>query len=137
MTSTDQPRGRDQVLVAAYIAGATHTDAAQRAGCSERTARRAYERHRDRIVAERDALAALAAARLLAAVPQAAQRLAGLVDSPVPGIALAASRYIMDAALRWRDASEIERRLAELEADRDQPAEQWTPWAGRIEWEAS
>ena len=116
MTNTDRARGRDQVLVAAYIAGATHRDAAERAGCSERTARRAYERHRDRIVAERDEMAERVAAEMLALVPAAADAYRDLVQSNVPGIRLAAARDVVSHALRWRDATEVEARLAALEA---------------------
>jgi hypothetical protein len=136
MGAPEQPRGRDAVLVAAYIAGATHADAAARADCSTSTARRAHARWRDHITTERDALAEQAAARLLNLIPQAVEAFAALVASPVPGVRLAAARYVLDAALRWRDKTEVERRLSELEADRDQPTERWQPWAGRIEWGA-
>jgi hypothetical protein len=137
MSSIEQPRGRSRLVVAALVAGHSTREAADQAGVSYSTARRVRQRWSDHITAERDRLAEQAAARLLDLIPQAVEAFAALVASPVPGVRLAAARYVLDAALRWRSESELERRLRELEADRDQPTEQWTPWAGRIEWEAS
>jgi len=125
MGASEQPRGRDAVLVAAYIAGATHAEAAERADSSTSTARRVHARWRDHITTERDALAEQAAARLLDLIPQAVEAFAALVDSPVPGVRLAAARYVLDAALRWRDQTETERRLAALEAATAQQPRTW------------
>lgn len=46
-------------------------------------------------------------------------------DENTTGVRLAAARYVLDAALRWRDQTEVERRLAALEAA---TAQQRRPW---------
>jgi hypothetical protein len=115
MSRSKQPSARDQVLIAAYVAGGTHRQAASQGDVSVSTARRIYERHREHIMAQRDGNAERAAALLLAAVPRAAHRMVTLVDSDREELALAASRFILDSALKWRDQTEVERRVAALE----------------------
>jgi hypothetical protein len=131
MASDDRPRGRDAVICAALIARATNGQAARQADVSERTAARVREKHREYVMAERDANAERAAALLLAAVPRAAHRMVTLVDSDREELALAASRFILDGALKWRDQTEVERRVAALE--QQSPPTGWSNlWAERL-----
>lgn len=126
MSDHDRPRGRDARVVALIVAGRTARETADEVGCSLSTVTRTRARWRDLITEQRDEIAEQAAAAMLAAVPRAAARMVALVESPVPGIALAASRYIVDSALRWRDQTEVERRLAALEASA--PQRRGRPW---------
>jgi hypothetical protein len=61
---------------------------------------------------------------MLALVPAAVDACKDLVQSNVPGIRLAAARDIVTNALRVRDATEVERRLSELE-DTAPPRRSW------------
>lgn len=139
MSTNDAPRGRERVIVAALIAGQTYRDTADRAGCSVATVTRVRAKWKAYITAGREEVAEQAAAQLLAMVPRAAAALNQLIDSPLPAVRLSAVRYVLDGALRWRDTVEFERELRALEADRDQPpaAEQWQPWAGKIDVDAA
>ena len=124
MTTDDTPRGRDALIVAALIAGATTRAAADAADCSESTVRRTRRRWDDHITAERGALAEQAAAAMLALVPQAVAAYSALVVSQVPGIRLAAARDVMTHTLRWLDSTAFERRLTALE-QQTEPAHPW------------
>lgn len=116
MTAHDAPRGRDRIIVAALVSGATRAEAAEQAGCSTATVDRCHARWRDLITEQRDEVAERVAASMLALVPEAVAAYADLVRSTVPGIRLAAARDVVGHALRWRDQTEVERRLSELEA---------------------
>lgn len=118
MSSEGEPRGRDAAIVAAAVAGRSRAATVADLGCSLRTVDRVRHTWRDRIRDERDRVAEEAAAAMLDLIPAALRAYADLVDSPQPAIRLGAARDIVTNALRMRDATEIERRIAELEAQR-------------------
>ena len=122
----DQARGGtppsqgDSALVVALAAGATPTEAAQRAGVSRRTAYRRLEdaEFRRRVTLERDALVHAAVGRLTDASLDAVdtlRALAGDEDAP-PAVRVSTCRAILDMGWRFREQAEVIDRLAAIEA---------------------
>lgn len=117
MTATDRTRRGDAALVGALAAGATHAQAAERAGVSERTVRRrldepdfrrAVSRERGRILDRAAGLAADTAAEAITV-------LRDLMRDAPEHVRLAAARAIVDRAASLREAGELEERLRRLE----------------------
>lgn len=132
MSANDTPRGRDQIIVAALIAGHTTKAVAQQAGCSEATVHRTRRRWADHISRERQANAEQTAAILLALIPKAARALNTLLDSPHEAVRLGAVRTAFAEALRWREQVATEREIADLASAVEQirdPHMTTRPWA--------
>jgi hypothetical protein len=108
---------QDQVLVAALAGGATYDRAGAAAGISARTVRRrmADPGFRARVREASSELARAVAAHLTASSVTAVDRLSVLLDGPDPRVQLAAVRLVLDAALRHREAVELEERMSALE----------------------
>lgn len=113
-------RGRsnaDELLVAALASGKAVKDAAGEAGVSERTAfRRLEQADFCRRVAElRGRMVESAAGRLAAAAGAACETLTKLLSASSESVQLAAAKTILDQAVRLREVTDLERRLAALE----------------------
>lgn len=106
---------RTDEIVRLTAIGWTQRQIANDLGVSESTVKRQRAAHRDRITQLRDQAAEDAAAVIGSLVPKALRRLAELIDSPNDPVALGASKFVVDAALRWREQTEVERRLQALE----------------------
>lgn len=101
----DTPRGRDQLIVAALIGGATTAEAARVAECSESTVTRTRRAWRGHLEAEQAARYGAASRQLLDSVPRAVWRLSELINSRNESIAIAACRTIVGMAAEWRAVS--------------------------------
>lgn len=101
----DTPRGRDELIVAALIGGATTAEAAQVAQCSESTVVRTRRTWRGYIDAEQAARYASASRKLLDTVPRAVWRLSELIDSRNESVAIAACKAVLAMAAEWRVVS--------------------------------
>lgn len=105
------------MLVAALAAGATHKDAADQAGVSERTVRRrlddpAFRRQVDDARAE---MLTQAVAMLTHASVKAVRTLEELLASPIDFARLAAARAILEIGTKLRDQLDLSERLTALE----------------------
>jgi hypothetical protein len=117
MSQDDKVRGpRDRLIIAATVSGQTQEQTARDVGCSVSTVSRARSRHADQIDQERSSLAEQQANRLLAGVGGASDRMIALVQSDSETVALSASKYLLDSALRWRESVSMEQRLSRLES---------------------
>jgi hypothetical protein len=108
----------DENLVAYLAQGLTVEDAAAKAGVSRATAFRRLqdESFRRRVREAKSAELARAQAVLSSIAVSAAVTLGQLLASPSEKIRLAAARVALDQAVRFRDATELEERIAALEA---------------------
>ncbi len=108
----------EAALVAALAAGRTVAEAAALSGVSERTAyRRKSDPHfQRRVDAARGELFERALGRLADGMIEAADTLVRNLAAPQPTVQVRAATAILDRALRLREATETERRLAQLEA---------------------
>jgi hypothetical protein len=111
---------KDELLITALSAGATHRDAGRTAGVSERTVRRRLE---DPAFCERvaDAEAAYVeqvTKRLTGVAPIAVETMVDLMTAPdtAPVVKLRAATYLLTASRGWREMHELETRIRELEA---------------------
>jgi hypothetical protein len=113
------PLSAKQLAVAvALAAGKSVPEAAGEHDCGERTVRRwaaEVEDFRAHVQALRAELFSLAAGKLSALGGQAAQTLGELLGADGAGIRLQAARSILEHAVRIREATDIEDRLAALE----------------------
>ncbi len=110
-------RAVDDALVAALAAGRTYDDAACAAGCSARTVDRRMTdpMFRRRVQELRAAMFTRTAALLVDAAVEAVAQLRHLMRSADSDPArVSAARALVTLAPVWRDAVEIEARLAEL-----------------------
>ena len=111
-------RNADAALIAALATGATREEAAVAAGVSERTVYRRCDdpEFTSRVEDAQQDLISRSTARLGAATGQAIETLVDLLDAAQPpSVRLGAARAVLDSAMRWREAEEIELRLAALE----------------------
>ena len=112
-------RSSDAALIVALATGATREEAAVAAGVSSRTVYRRCDESEfmSRVEDAQQDLISRSTARLGAATGQAIETLVDLLDAAQPpSVRLGAARAVLDSAMRWRDAEEIELRLAALEA---------------------
>ncbi len=110
-------RAVDDALVAALAAGRTYDDAASAAGCSARTVDRRMTdpMFRRRVQELRAAMFTRTSALLVDAAVEAVAQLRHLMRSADSDPArVSAARALVTLAPVWRDAVEIEARLAEL-----------------------
>jgi hypothetical protein len=115
--------GRDDLLLAAFLAGKSAEEAATAAGCSKRTAyRRLHDAgFRERLAVERRLVLDRTADRLSNYALAAADALHQLLASNNELVRLGAARSILDNAARVRELQTFEQRLAALEARLSQP----------------
>jgi hypothetical protein len=120
MAASDRSTAVDGVLVAALAAGATQAQAAEMAGMSERTVRRRLEQPNfaARVVEQRSGLVTQTAARLAGLASSAVDALLDLLAADVaPTVRLRAALGVLEAARVWRECSELEARIAVMEAE--------------------
>jgi hypothetical protein len=111
--------GRAAIIAAALAGGATHHEAGEAAGVSERTVRRRLEdtAFREQVASQRDLLISRTTDRLTGLTTVAVDTLSALVSSgeTPPAVRLRAAMGILAAHRVWRDAGEMEERLRLLE----------------------
>jgi len=118
---TDHERGstQDDIVAAALASGATHREAGDAAGMSERTVRRRLEQpeFRAQVSTRRDELVTRTTDRLTGLTTTAVDTLASLISSAETpaGVKLRAAMGILAVHRVWRDATEMENRLRLLE----------------------
>ena len=117
MTADDTLTPRQREIVAYLVAGYTQDETAERVEgrCSRSTVARVARNYRDVIAAERDARARRTADRLQGATAEALDCLLALLRSGNDSVRLGAARTILDGALRWADAIDLDERLREVE----------------------
>jgi hypothetical protein len=105
-------------LAAVLAAGATKQDAARLVGVGERTIYRRLEdpRFRRRVDDARAELVNRAVGSLADASAAAVATLRALLSADSESVRLGACRAILDLGLKLREAEELERRIAALEA---------------------
>jgi hypothetical protein len=114
-------RGRhaaDPILAAALATGATHEEAAQRAGVSVRTVSRRLNDpvFRARVDAARARTVEGIQSELAAGAVQAVSTLVELLDDRNPAnVRAAAARALLSNLLRYREAGELQRQIAEIQ----------------------
>jgi hypothetical protein len=110
-------RKGDAALLTALAAGESVTDAAKRAGISERTAHRRLTEpdFRGRVTEARAAMVARALGKLADASCEAVDTLRGLLHAEAESVKLGASRAILELGNKLREAVEHEERIARLE----------------------
>jgi len=119
MTRKDRNNTSDPIIAAALAAGATHRAAGEAAGLSERTVRRRLEspEFAAHVANERTKLVTRVADGLTGLTLEAVETLRSLLSSEVtPAVRCRAAQGILAASRIWRDASEMEDRLQELES---------------------
>jgi len=111
--------GREAIIAAALAGGATHHEAGEAAGVSERTVRRRLEdtAFREQVASQREQLISRTTDRLTGLTTVAVDTLSALVSSEEtpPAVRLRAAMGILAAHRVWRDAGEMEERLRLLE----------------------
>ena len=108
----------DDVLVVQLAAGATHGQAAEAAGCSERTVDRRLTdpEFRARVEQTRAATFARTAALLVDAAAEAVTELARLArEAEAEPVRVSAIRTLLGLGQQWHDSTSVEARLAALE----------------------
>ena len=111
-------RKRDDILALALAAGQTLRDAAATAGIGERTATRRWaDPEFRRYVADlRYEMTERALGKLADGMAEAGQVLRALLQAERESVRLGACRAILELGVKLREAVELERRLAALEA---------------------
>ncbi len=111
-------RNANAALIAALAGGATVQDAATAAGVGVATARRRLKEpdFRHQVDQARAEILTGAMSRLSAACTDAVTTLTSLLAAESESVRLGAARSILDAALRWREQTELAERLDAVEA---------------------
>lgn len=111
--------GSDELLVSALAVGKTRDEAALAANVSPTTVSRrlANPEFKQRIQRIRGELIAAALGKVSDSMSAAADTLRSLLTAESESIRLGAARAILDAAVKLREAANIEERLASLEED--------------------
>ena len=122
MTQTDptaSKRRRDGVLVASLVTGSSRRETAEAAGCSVRTVGRrlADKGFRRALNDARRALFDEVLGRTVHHATRSADVLAAIRDNPETkaAVRVTAARVLLDAALRYRELSELVERIERLE----------------------
>ncbi|MGB9798528.1 MAG: hypothetical protein ACPLUL_00325 [Thermanaerothrix sp.] len=126
---------RQKRFLQALLTSKSAREAAQKAGIGEKTAYRWLRQpaFREALQEAESGLLEEAMRRLLSMQSGALDALSDLVsDRRLPGARLAAAKAILDTALRFRNAVELEARLAELEEQVKQVAIQSEPPQGDL-----
>jgi hypothetical protein len=108
----------ESVLIAALAGGSTIRDAASQAGVAESTVyRRLDDANFCRQVSEvRGEMLERAVGAMADASTKAAGKLKDLLDAESEHVQLSAARSILELGVKLREATELEKRIAELEA---------------------
>ncbi len=119
-------RGRqnsDDLLAAALAAGKTAREAATASGVAERTVfrRLADDPFRRRVSELRAAMLGAAAGRLADTMTSAADVLRALLTDPDPDVRHRAAVKVIELGAKLGELTDLERRIAELEAATDAP----------------
>jgi hypothetical protein len=117
MTAGDR-RSADSALIAGLAAGLTIEDAAKAAHIGESTAYRRLkdEAFRQQVREVRAEVLARSVGRLSAATVAAVETLQQLLRAEGDQVKLGAARAILDQVIRLREHTDLEERIAELEA---------------------
>ena len=119
MNAPDSPTDpRDLQIAAMTVAGRSAAEITSEIGCSPSTVHRTRRTWRAWIDHSRQEMAERVAGDLLSLCANAASALADLLRSRNESIKLGAIRTTLDAASKWREAADLERRIASLEAER-------------------
>ena len=125
MTTDDTPVDpRDLQICAATVAGHTASQIVSEVGCSPSTVHRTRRRFRDWIDQSRTEVAERVSADLLDLCANAATALGSLLTARNESVRLGACRTVLDTAAKWRDLTDIERRISALESERG-PGHGW------------
>jgi hypothetical protein len=110
--------GRKAILAVALASGRTLKQAAAAAGVSERTASKWHTdpQFKGRVLALRGEVVSRALGRVTASLTAAANTLRKLLESGNDAIRLGAAKSIIDAALRLREANDLQQQLDDLRA---------------------
>ena len=120
----------DSVLIAHLSIGATRASAAKAANVSESTVFRRLqnETFRRELASVKEELIRSTVARLSASATQAASTLQRLLNADSESVQLGAARAILELSVKWREAEELDQRIAALEAAAarmDPEAQRW------------
>lgn len=118
MSGNGSKRDVDELLISALASGKTRLDAATLAGVSDRTAYRRLTdtAFRQRVTQARAEVAGQIAGRLVTVGVSAVEYLVDLAENArSEAVRLGAARAALELALRWRQADDLERRIARLE----------------------
>jgi hypothetical protein len=115
----DRGRRNPDALALALAGGATVRDAARSAGMAERTAYRLWAdpTFRRRVSQLRGEMTIRAVGRLTDAMSEAVDTLRALLSCESLGVRLGAARSVLQLGVELREASELEDRIAALEAE--------------------
>jgi hypothetical protein len=110
-------RNADETLALGLAAGQTLTDAAGKAGVSERTARRRQDdpAFRARVVELRRTMLQQSLGRMADGMTEAADVLRGLLKASSESVRLGACRAMLELGVKLRDTIDHEERLESLE----------------------
>jgi transposase len=111
-------KSRDYTLILALAGGATVPQAAKQAGVANSTAYRRLEdpEFARQVTAARDEMFSRAVGRLADAATAAVSKLVELLETGSPTVQLGAARTILEFGPKIRESSEMEARIAALEA---------------------
>ena len=117
MAAPDSLTPRHREVIAHLVAGYTWAEITNLVPrCSMSTVARVAREHRDLIDREKTERARRTADRLQGATTEAIDALLRLLRSGNDAVQLGAARTILDGALRWADAVQLEDRLSAVEA---------------------
>jgi hypothetical protein len=119
---------RNDNIVRLTAQGWSRDSLAEFMNVSPRTIDRVRSANRDAIQTLRDEHMEQTSAALNALVPKAVRRLHVLIDSPLESVSLGAAKFVVDAALRYRDAADTEKRVRALEEGVIADGEWSPPW---------
>ena len=130
MTEIDRRKG-DSALIAALAGGATIRDAAKLAGVGETTVYRRLDDpdFRRRVADARAEMLSQAVGQLADASTEAVATLRALLNADAETVRLGSARAILELGAKLRE-SELERRIAALEAQQAEPVPE--PQAPRL-----
>jgi hypothetical protein len=117
----------DDLLALALASGATHAEAATKAGCSAKTVQRRLHdpAFRARVSELRRGMVDAASGRLTGALTEAADALRGLLNADSEAVRLGAARSLIEMASRMHETVLLQGEIEELRAllaNRDKPA---------------
>ena len=109
----------DRLLIATLVTGATQREAAEAAGCSERTVRRRLDNpdFRKALDQARGRLFERVLGRTIHHATMAADILAEIMTDPESraAVRVSAARALLDSAMRYREVEELARRIEAIE----------------------
>jgi hypothetical protein len=111
-------RNADEPLALALAAGRTLRDAAASVGVAERTATRRWAdpEFRSRVAELRGEMVGQALGRMADGMGEAAAKLRELLSAKSESVSLGAARALLELTVKLRETTELEQRLAALEA---------------------